>query len=307
MNDLTQGHEVMIAESGTAALISANEINQQIATAKRYPRNITQFIKRATELVTMNEAIAQQCIYALPRDGKTIEGPSARMAEVIVNAWGNSRAGARVISDNGEFIVAQGVFHDLEANVAISYEVQRRITTKDGRRFGADMIGVTGNAACSIALRNAILKGVPKAYWDGIYKKARAVVAGDIQTLANKRANALKEFVIFGITEAQILAKLGKPGLADIGTDDLVMLFGLLTAIKDGDTTPEDAFSDVLADVKPKATWAPAEFDKALKNWADVILAGTKSLDDIVVMARSKAPLTQQQEAQIRALKGETK
>ena len=108
---------------------------QQIATAKRYPRSVAQFIKKATELVTLNESIAQQCIYALPRDGKVIEGPSARMAEVIINAWGNSRAGARIVNDAGDFITAQAVFHDLEANVALTYEVQRRIVDKNGRRF----------------------------------------------------------------------------------------------------------------------------------------------------------------------------
>ncbi|KAG1166891.1 hypothetical protein G6F35_017935 [Rhizopus arrhizus] len=106
-------------------------------------------------MVTLSQSIAEQCVYALPRDGKTIEGPSARFAEVIASAWGNNRAGARVIDDKGEFIIAQGVFHDLERNVAITYEVQRRIVDRQGRRFKPDMIGVTANAACSIALRNA--------------------------------------------------------------------------------------------------------------------------------------------------------
>lgn len=56
-------------------------------------------------------------------------------------------------------MTAQGVFHDLERNVAITYEVRRRIVDKNGRRYKPDMIGVTANAACSIALRNAILRG----------------------------------------------------------------------------------------------------------------------------------------------------
>ena len=93
---------------------------------------------------------------------KTIEGPSARFAEVIASAWGNSRAGARVIDDRGDFVVAQGVFHDLERNVAITYEVQRRITDRQGRRFKTDMIGVTANdeahAARRLGFRGRILR-----------------------------------------------------------------------------------------------------------------------------------------------------
>lgn len=155
----------MVAEEGMVALLNRSEIEQQIATARRFPRSIKRFRDESMQMVTLSESVAEQCIYALPRDGKTIEGPSARFAEVIASAWGNCRAGARVVDDKGEFVVSQGVFHDLERNVAITYEVQRRITNKKGQRFSADMIGVTANAACSIALRNAILKGVPKAFW----------------------------------------------------------------------------------------------------------------------------------------------
>ncbi len=246
MSDHENEREVttLSADSGLIAALNKSEIDQQISTAKKYPRSIKHFVDEATAMVTLNESIAQQCIYALPRDNKVIEGASARFGEIVASAWGNCRAGARVVNEQGDFVVAQGVFHDLERNVAITYEVQRRIVDKNGRRYKPDMIGVTANAACSIALRNAILKGVPKAFWEPMYQKARAVVAGDLKTLANKRAEAIKQFVIFGITEPMILAKLGRAGIPDITPDDLVTLFGLLTAIRDGDTTPEQAFAE---------------------------------------------------------------
>lgn len=294
--------QAMSADESMVSMISRAEIDQQIATAKKYPRSIKRFADEATAMVTLNESIAQQCIYALPRDGKVVEGASARFAEIIASAWGNCRAGARVVNESGDFITAQGVFHDLERNVAITYEVQRRITNKSGKRFSADMIGVTGNAASSIALRNAILKGVPKAFWDSLYQKARAVVAGDIKTLANKRAEAIKQFQIYGVTEAQILAKLGREGIADIGIDDLVVLFGMLTAIRDGDTTPEQAFAadgdtpkQTTAAPKEKANYTQADFDKNLPAWRKLIADGKKTADQIIAMAGSKAPLTADQ------------
>jgi hypothetical protein len=73
-------------------------------------------------------------------------------------------------------VTAQGVCHDLQSNTFIAYEVRRRITGKGDRKYSDDMIGVTGNAASSIALRNAILKIIPKVFWDGIYQAARQVV-----------------------------------------------------------------------------------------------------------------------------------
>jgi hypothetical protein len=260
---LIEGREILSPETGTIALLQKAEIDQQIATAHRFPRSLKRFRDEALQMVTLDETIASECIYALPRDGKTIEGPSARFAEVIASAWGNCRAGARVVDDKGEFVTSQGVFHDLERNVAITYEVQRRIIDKRGKRYSADMIGVTANAACSIALRNAILKGVPKAFWSSMYGAARQVIMGDIKTLGNRRASALKEFQRYGIKPEQICAKLEVPGVEDIGLDHLVTLRGLLTAIREGDTTPEQAFapdtnSEPIKTPQPKSGRAAA-------------------------------------------------
>ncbi|KRG47380.1 hypothetical protein ARC20_03365 [Stenotrophomonas panacihumi] len=290
-----------------AAMISRSEIEQQISTARRFPRSLKRFRDEALQMVTLSQSIAEQCVYALPRDGKTIEGPSARFAEVIASAWGNNRAGARVIDDKGEFIIAQGVFHDLERNVAITYEVQRRIVDKQGRRFKADMIGVTANAACSIALRNAVLKGVPKAFWEDMYVEARKVIMGDVKTLANRRADALAVFQRFGVSAEQVCAKLEVAGVEDIGLEHLVLLRGIVTAIKEGDTTPEDAFATGTAAAPSDArgqrqAYTAQAFEAALPNWKKAIEAGKKSPDDIIGMAESKATLSDEQKATIRAL-----
>lgn len=295
MNEET---EVLTAESGTLALLNKGEIDMQIATAHKYPRSIVQFRNEVLQMVTLNEKVAGECIYALPRDGKTIEGPSARFAEVVASAWGNGRAGARVVSDQGDFVTAQGVFHDLQRNVAITYEVQRRITNKQGRRFSADMIAVTANAACSIALRNAILKGVPKAFWSDMYEAARQTVMGDIKTLANRRADALAAFQRYGVKPEQVFAKLGVAGAEDITLEHLLLLRGMLTAIKDGDTTPEQAFAADGADPqgpKTAASYPEAEFAKAVTGWAAAVATGKKTRDALLATVQTKGQLTPEQ------------
>lgn len=291
--------EIMQAEGSTVALLNKSEIDQQITTAKKYPRSISKFIDEATQMVTLNESIAQQCIYALPRDGKTIEGASARFGEIVASAWGNCRAGARVVNEGNDFITAQGVFHDLERNVAITYEVQRRIVDKYGKRFKPDMIGVTANAACSIALRNSILKGIPKAFWEPLYHKARKVVAGDIKTLANKRADAMSQFAIFGITEPQILAKLERSGIEDITIDDLVTLFGLLTAIKDGDTSPEQAFAVETSGKREIKACAAESFEARKEGWKTLITSGNKKVNDLIATIETKETLTDDMKVEI--------
>lgn len=315
-NDYEEGREVsgMSVEGGTVALLNRSEIDMQVSTAHKFPRSIKRFRQEALAMVTLNESVAESCIYALPRSGKTIEGPSARFAEVVASAWGNCRAGARVVSDAGDFITAQGVFHDLERNVAITYEVQRRITNNKGQRFNADMIGVTGNAASSIALRNAILKGVPKAFWDDMYQAARATVMGDFQTLANRRAEALKAFIALGVSNAQVFAKLGVAGIEDIGLEHLVVLRGMITAIKDGDTTPEQAFApeDGAAPATKTATVKtepvelaemPADkFAVELPKWRKAVTGKILTPAQIIATTLTKYVLTDDQKLAIEDL-----
>lgn len=309
MNESTV--EIVTAESGTVALLNKSEIDMQIATAHKYPRSIKRFRDEALAMVTLNENIAQECIYSLPRDGKNIEGPSARFAEVVASAWGNSRAGARVVSDAGDFVTAQGVFHDLERNVAITYEVQRRIVDRQGRRFKPDMIGVTANAACSIALRNAILKGVPKAFWSDMYEQARKVAIGDVQTLANRRARALAVLQKMGVPNDTVFAFLKVNGEQDITIEHLATLFGITTALKDGETTPEQAFANdagqgVGASSAPPPTKAPpampADHFEANKNaWRGVVLSGKKTAAQLIAMLATKHMLNDEQKAAIRS------
>lgn len=306
--------EIVTADSGTVAMLARGEIDMQIATAHKYPRSIVNFRNEVLGMVTLNEQIAGECIYALPRDGKVIEGPSARFAEVIASAWGNSRAGARVVSDQGEFVTAQGVFHDLQRNVAITYEVQRRIIGSNGRRYKPDMIGVTANAACSIALRNAILKGVPKAFWAEMYEAARRTVMGDIKTLANRRAEAMATFQRFGVLPERVFAKLGVAGEQDITMEQLVVLRGIVTAIRDGDTTAEQAFGEepgqATATKQPTTQQTEqrqgppaldaAGFDKRIHGWRQQIADGTTAADLLATIA-TRYTLTEEQRNQITA------
>jgi hypothetical protein len=253
-------------ESTTLAVLHTAEIDQQIATAKQYPRSIRKFRDRALELVTLNEHVADECIYAVPRGGKMIEGPSVRFAEIMMHAWGNARAGARVVAVKGATVVAQGVFRDLETNNEITVEIERRITNKNVQRFNDDIIATTGNAACSIALLNAITRGVPAALWGDIYQAARHTAIGDSTTLASKRADALAFMQKFGATEAMIVAKLGVAGVEDIGLEHLALLRGMANSLKEGTATVEELFSTPDGDTSGAAPAASQKGAAAAKD-----------------------------------------
>ena len=148
--------------------IDRAEVDIQIATAKQYPRDLAACLNKIETYATMDKETAEDCFYVLRRkdangNDNIIEGLSVRMAEIIAGAWGNLRVQTRIIGNDGRMITAQAICHDLETNFAVSKEVKRRITNKYGKTYSEDMQVVTGNAAASIAFRNAVLTVIPKA------------------------------------------------------------------------------------------------------------------------------------------------
>lgn len=236
---------VEVAPLTNLAVVSAvakAELDQQITTAHAFPRSIKKFRTQALELATLSEEVASECYFILPRGGKKIEGPSVRLSEIIQYAWRNNQAGAQVIDEGAEFVIAEGVFIDLEQMTKITVRVRRRITDSNNRRFNTDMIAVTGNAACSIARRNAIFAGIPKAFWSHVYDAAKETAKGTIQSLVANRTKVLDWLAKRGVHEKMVIEALGVAGIEEIGLDELVDIRGMITSIKDG-TPIEVAFA----------------------------------------------------------------
>lgn len=220
-------------------------IDVQISTAKAFPRSIRKATENALAVVTLDKETAATCSYAVPRGGKPITGPSVHLAKILVQAWGNMRAEAKVVDISDTQIKSQGIAFDLESNVAIKIEVTRSIVGKNGR-FSQDMIGVTSNAANSIALRNAIFAVIPKAVTDKVYSAAKQFITGDLsdktKLIAKRKQvfDALKD--TYSLKEEEILSAVGKAAVEHVTTDDLLVLIGVGQAIKDGDTTVDESF-----------------------------------------------------------------
>lgn len=272
MTDWNDDKPVQVITGSALELLQRAEIDMQIATAKKYPRVPREVKKRIRDLALLDAETAEACVYKLPRDGKMLEGPSVRFAEIVLSAWGNLRAGARVIDVGDDAVTAEGAVHDLETNVAISMSVRRSIKSKRGGRFSSDMINVTGNAAASIALRNATFRVVPFAVVKPIIEecKAHAIAAEEeerkrAQTGArggpDTRRQAVDAFLKLGATEAELFTLMGVTRIDDLTAEHVVSLRTTYKAIRDGATT----LSDVLAVARKKPeTTEPSALDEFL-------------------------------------------
>ena len=239
---------LQVSNADSLAALNRSEIDVQIATAKQYPRNLAQVLKNIETLATMDEETAGQCFYILKRKDKRIEGPSVRMAEIIASSWGNIRLQARIIANDGKMITAQGICHDLESNYAVSSEVNRRITDKHGNTYSEDMQVVTGNAACAIAMRNALFKVVPAALVKKVIAKAKLVSLGKANSLEESRQKMLDYFKKLGVEDKNIFDYLSISKVEEIDTDMLVELRGLANALKEGTTTVQETFFPKVAE-----------------------------------------------------------
>lgn len=241
---LVQEHEVQVVPVSAVSAMTKSEVEAQLDAAHRYKRSVQRFLQEARSLATVTREVAESCIYTLPRDGKAISGPSVRLAEICASSYGNLHVAARIVDVEERDVVAQGVAWDLEKNLRVTVEVRRRIVGRTGRRYSDDMITVTGNAAASIALRNAIFRVIPRAYVDRVYEEARLAAVGDAKTLATRRAQVLERLQKYGVTAERVFAKLEVKGIEDIGLEHIETLIGLGTAIREGSLQVDEAFPE---------------------------------------------------------------
>lgn len=268
-----KGYEVMQVETlSPAQLVESLDrteranIDIQVSTAKQYPRSISRCANNAIALATMDKETAQSCGYALPRGGKPIVGPSVHLAKIIAQQYGNLRAEAKVVEITDKQVVSRGTAWDLENNYAVAFEVRRSIIGKSGQRFSDDMITVTGNAANSIAYRNAIFGVVPKSITDKAYQAAQHLITGDLsdeEKVIKRRDTAIKHFVdTYGISEEEVIKLCGRHTINQIQASEIALLLGFAQSLKDGDTTVDELMAPIRK-AKPKGkSVASKSFDE---------------------------------------------
>lgn len=229
----------------TREIVSA-EVDVQIATANRFPRNVDDFQDKLTTLAAMNQPVAESCFYALPRrtkDGGTkhIVGPSIRFAEILTTAWKNLRVGSRVTevhvlpkwhaSDKWGHVTVEAACHDLESNVVWTKEYRQKIEV-DPKKGGVEL---ATNSAQSRCARNAVLAAVPRALWqpvlDGEVKKC---AAGTDEGIAERRAKALELYAAQGIPKERIAAHFRRQSAGELTSDDLLTLRTIWKSWRDG-------------------------------------------------------------------------
>lgn len=253
--------EVELSSSSLSAIEEADR-SHMIRTARQNPRSVTKFIEELTLIACHSPETAMEMMYSLPRDGKQLVGPSIGFAEAALAVWGNARAGSEVIETNARegYVVAEGRYYDCEKNIGRAIRKRRRVVAK---KINGDSLQVTGDAACSIATREAILRSIPKPIWRPIWLRAKQTAVGDIKSVTQVRDGLVEAFRKMGVTDVQLLNALQVEGIPDIGADEIIamqswrnQLNERTIALEDIFGSPEDGEIERLMD---QLGWAPTK------------------------------------------------
>lgn len=269
---------IEIKQADILTAINRAEVDIQISTAKQYPRDLNAVLNKIATYATMDKETAEDCFYVLRRKNASgqdtvIEGLSVRMAEIIAGAWGNLRVQTRIVGNDGRMITAQAICHDLETNFAVSKEVKRSIVTKKGYAYSQDMQVVTGNAAASIAFRNAVLTVIPKAVTKRIINEVKQVALGQSIDLETSRQNIIGYFGKLGVNQQQLFDYLGISKVEEIDKQRVFELRATANAIKEGTTTVQETFVRPAVEAKKQAEGEKAASSAQAKATAAIAKA----------------------------------
>lgn len=237
--------ETVKFEQVDVSTVQDSKLNSQIALARQFPRDIKRAVKNSIDIVTLDIQSASSCTYSVLNEGKAVTGCTVHLAKTIAQNWGNMYIEAKTTNIEQKYITGQAIAIDLENNLSYKVEVKRSIVNHKGR-FSDDMVTVIGNAANSIAMRNAILSVIPRAVIDKVYNEAKKTITGDLHDIDKLQAKRKEVFEnlnqLYQVTEQEILLAIGKSSIDYVSSDDIIVLIGVTTGIKDGDTTVETAF-----------------------------------------------------------------
>jgi hypothetical protein len=246
-DDLDDGVQLVKPEVSALEAITRSEVAMQLDAAHRYPRSAKRFLNDASTLATYDREVAESCMFTVPRGGKMITGPSIRLAEICASCWGNLHTGARVIDETDTTVIAQAIAWDLERNSRFTIEASRGILDKKGNRFNEDMIRVTGMAAISVGMRNAIFRAIPRAFVNPVYRRAIETAVGNIKTIGDRRDEWIHKLGLMGITPERVFARLGVAGAPDVTLEHLATLIGIKNSVQSGELDIDAAFPAVAA------------------------------------------------------------
>lgn len=247
----------------TTALEAREAQNVQVAmlAAKRFPRDEKEALDRVLNSCC-RESLASVAIYQFSRGGSDIQGPSIRLAEAIAQHWGNIESGWREIDrfkdETGVGVsVIEAFAWDLQSNYRVPrvFNVRHWRDTKKGGYALTDERDIYELCANQAArrVRACLLAVIPGDVVEEAQRQCDATLAAKADTSPESQKKILAAFEPFGVTRAQIEARIQRR-LDSITPAQVVQLRKVLASLKDGMSKADDWFESAEKSAAASAT-----------------------------------------------------
>jgi len=261
VNQITRSNSsVEVAQSQQAQGIQASMV-----VAKKFPRNEIESMRRIKQSCK-RKGLAENAIYAYPRGGSQVSGPSIRLAENIAQNWGNIDFGIIELSQvDGESQV-MAYAHDMETNAkstkifTVKHERKARgaIIKLDDSRDVYELVANMG----ARRLRACILAVIPQDIVEDAVEECEKTLHGDNdEPLKDRISKMLTKFEAIGVTAEMVETRMQKSVDALLAID-IVNLGKIYKSINDSMSKVDDWFEKVkIEGPKPKQS-APSKKKK---------------------------------------------
>lgn len=221
-----------------------HEVQAAFVIAKKFPRNESEAYAKIIN-ACKRPTLAEQALYAYPKGGKTVTGPSIRLAEIMMQCWGNCESGIREISQNNGVSICEAYAIDLETNMRDIkiFHVPHHIHTKTGPKKITDPREIYELIANMGARRKraCILAVLPGDIAEDAEEECKKTMMSGKEPIEDRVKKLVLAFDEVGVKVEHLEKRLGHNLNAIIETE-LVNLRIIYKSIKDGHTGREGFF-----------------------------------------------------------------
>ena len=246
-NEIVKSEDANMQAMALGTTRQAQEVQAAMVVAKKFPRDEFAAIARIKQSCK-RVGLASSAMYAYPRGGQTVTGPSIRLAETVAQNYGNIDFGIIELSqEKGESQVMSYAW-DLESNTRVTkiFSIKHERHTKKGVKKLSDprdIYELVANQG-SRRLRACIMGVIPGDIIDVAVSECEQTLKGD-QTgpIEDRIRKMLEVFKEIGVTQKMIEDRLKHNIDATIDIE-LIGLAKIYKSIKDGMARVEDFFED---------------------------------------------------------------
>ena len=223
------------------------EVQGAILVAQKCPRDEVRAYKKIIDSAK-RKSLAESAVYAYPRGGQIIKGPSIRSAETIAKYWGNLDYGIKELSQDNKNHVSEVMAYawDLETNTRQCkvFKVSHTRIAKGIAKTLTDPRDIYELVANQGArrLRACILGIMPSDIVEDFINECEKTLAGDnSKPLKERIKEMVKAFEALGVSQDMIEKRFGCRADAFI-EKQLVDLRAIYKSIKDNFQTIDNFF-----------------------------------------------------------------